>query len=211
MASIDIPETSAVVSDEDLVILARESNDSSEMNDLMTRYKGLVLIRIRGYFLIGADKEDLFQEGMIGLYKAVRDFKPEKSSFRAFADMCITRQIITAIKTATRQKHQHLNNAISVDKILDGEDRTLLDTLPDLDGVDPLIQIERREVSEDVRGRILSVLSELEQIVLAHYLSGRSYSEIASEMERGIKSIDNALQRAKRKIGDSIRDKVNIS
>jgi len=189
--------------DELLAVRAKE-RDSSAMDLIMEKYAPLVRMRARGYFLMGADREDLIQEGMIGLFKAVRDFKPDKSNFRAFAEMCVSRQIITAIKTATRQKHHILNHAVSVDKAMDGEERTLLDVLADASGVDPLVQIERREVSEDVRSKILSVLSELEQIVLSHYLSGLSYSDIADEMGRGVKSIDNALQRAKRKIGESI-------
>jgi RNA polymerase sporulation-specific sigma factor len=190
------------LSDEVLVLRAR--GDAVAMDWLMDKYKSFVHVKARGYFLMGADREDLCQEGMIGLYKAVRDFKPEKSNFRAFAEMCVVRQIITAIKTATRQKHHFLNHAVSVDKPLDGEERTLLDVLPDSAGIDPLLQLERREVSEDVRKRILAVLSDLEQEVLTHYLSGRSYAEIGLEMQRGVKSIDNALQRAKRKIGESI-------
>ena len=194
--------------DEDLAVLAKQ-HDSLEMDVIIKKYAPLVRMRARGYFLMGADREDLIQEGMIGLFKAVRDFKPEKSNFRAFAEMCVSRQIITAIKGATRQKHHILNHAVSVDKPLDGEDRTLLDVLPDVLGIDPLVQIERREISEDVRSKILDVLSDLEQIVLTHYLSGLSYGDIAEEMGRGVKSIDNALQRAKRKIGESIQNPIS--
>lgn len=202
-----LPSSSLIfadIPDEVLVARARLRSDGPEMLYLLERYSSIVRMRARGYFLQGADREDLIQEGMIGLYKAVRDFKSDKSTFRAFAEMCVTRQIITAIKTATRQKHHYLNHAVSMDKPMENEERTLLDIISDPSGTDPVKQLEKREMSDDVRSRIMEELSPLEQDVLFHYIQGHSYAEISKEMIRGVKSIDNALQRAKRKIGESI-------
>jgi RNA polymerase sporulation-specific sigma factor len=153
--------------------------------------------------LIGADREDIIQEGMIGLYKAIRDFNPEKlSSFRAFAELCITRQIITAIKTATRQKHIPLNSYISLNKPIYDEDsdRTLLDILSGVKISDPEELIISREEFEDIEGKMGQILSKLEWQVLMSYLGGKSYQEIAKDLKRHVKSIDNALQRVKRKL-----------
>jgi RNA polymerase sporulation-specific sigma factor len=153
--------------------------------------------------LIGADREDIIQEGMIGLYKAIRDFNPEKlSSFRAFAELCITRQIITAIKTATRQKHIPLNSYVSLNKPIYDEDsdRTLLDILSGVKISDPEELIISREEFEDIEGKMGQILSKLEWQVLMSYLGGKSYQEIAKDLKRHVKSIDNALQRVKRKL-----------
>ena len=162
-----------------------------------------VKAKARSYFLIGADKEDIVQEGMIGLYKAIRDFKEDKlASFRAFAELCITRQIITAIKTATRQKHIPLNSYVSLDKpIYDEEsDRTLLDVITSTESEDPEHLMINREEYSNLEEKISEILSELEQQVLALYLDGQSYNEISEELNRHVKSIDNALQRVKRKL-----------
>jgi RNA polymerase sporulation-specific sigma factor len=170
---------------------------------LITKYRLFVKAKARSYFLIGADKEDIVQEGMIGLYKAIRDFKEDKlSSFRAFAELCITRQIITAIKTATRQKHIPLNSYVSLDKpIYDEEsDRTLLDVITSSESEDPENLMIHREEYSQLEGKIGEILSELEQQVLALYLDGQSYNEISEELNRHVKSIDNALQRVKRKL-----------
>ena len=157
----------------------------------------------RSYFLIGGDREDIIQEGMIGLYKAIRDFKADRlSSFKAFAELCITRQIITAIKTATRQKHIPLNTSISLDRPVYAEDsdRTLLDMVagPALD--DPEDLIIHREDFSHMEEEMNKVLSGLEKQVLALYLEGQSYQEISDELNRQVKSVDNALQRIKRKL-----------
>ncbi|MGQ0418627.1 RNA polymerase sporulation sigma factor SigH, partial [Bacillus sp. HC-Mk] len=153
--------------------------------------------------LVGADREDIVQEGMIGLFKAIRDYKEDKlSSFKAFAELCITRQIITAIKTATRQKHIPLNSYVSLDKpIYDEEsDRTLLDVISEAKVTDPEEMIISQEEYTDIESKISELLSDLERKVLSLYLDGRSYQEISEQLNRHVKSIDNALQRVKRKL-----------
>jgi RNA polymerase sporulation-specific sigma factor len=188
--------------DEQLVELVHQGSTDA-LDYLITKYRLFVKAKARSYFLIGADKEDIVQEGMIGLYKAIRDFKEDKlSSFRAFAELCITRQIITAIKTATRQKHIPLNSYVSLDKpIYDEEsDRTLLDVITSSESEDPENLMIHREEYSQLEGKIGEILSELEQQVLALYLDGQSYNEISEELNRHVKSIDNALQRVKRKL-----------
>jgi len=185
--------------DEELIEMVHQGNTDA-LDYLITKYRLLVRAKARSYFLIGADKEDIVQEGMIGLYKAIRDFKGDKlASFRAFAELCITRQIITAIKTATRQKHIPLNSYVSLDKpIFDEEsDRTLMDVLTGAI-MDELI-IHREEFGY-LEEKMSEILSELELQVLALYLDGRSYHEISAKLNRHVKSIDNALQRVKRKL-----------
>ena len=188
--------------DEEVVIEAQISNVRAQ-EYLINKYKNFVKAKAKSYFLIGADKEDIYQEGMIGLYKAIRDFKADRlSSFRAFAEICVTRQIITAIKTATRQKHIPLNTYISLNKpIYDEEsDRTLLDVLSGAKITDPEELVISREEVISIQNEIGEVLSELEMEVLMSYLDGKSYQEIACDLERHAKSIDNALQRVKRKL-----------
>ena len=194
--------------DEDLVATAK-SGDNLAMEFLLNKYKNFVRIKAKSYFLIGADREDIIQEGMIGLYKAVRDFKADKlSSFRAFAELCITRQIITAIKTATRQKHIPLNQYISLNKPIYDEDseRTLLDVMASQKTSDPEELVINQEVSQDIKERIQENLSELESQVLLSYLEGKSYQEMARDLGRHVKSIDNALQRVKRKIEKNLSE-----
>lgn len=188
--------------DEDLVEAAKAGDDrASEF--LIHKYRNFVRVKAKAYFLVGADREDIIQEGMIGLYKAIRDFRRDKlSSFRAFAELCITRQIITAIKTATRQKHIPLNSYVSLNKPIydDDSDRTLLDVIGGLRVADPEELVINRESSARMRQRIRQNLSELEHRVLNLYLDGKSYQEMANELQRHVKSIDNALQRVKRKL-----------
>ena len=194
--------------DEDLVSSAK-AGDNLAMEFLLNKYKNFVRIKAKSYFLIGADREDIIQEGMIGLYKAVRDFKADKlSSFRAFAELCITRQIITAIKTATRQKHIPLNQYISLNKPIYDEDseRTLLDVMASQKTSDPEELVINQEVSEDIKERIQENLSDLESQVLLSYLEGKSYQEMARDLNRHVKSIDNALQRVKRKIEKNLAE-----
>jgi len=190
------------LSDEEIVQLARDTDDQA-LEHLINKYKNFVRAKARSYFLIGADREDIIQEGMIGLYKAIRDFRPDKlASFRAFAELCITRQIITAIKTATRQKHIPLNSYVSLNKpIYDEEsDRTLLDVISGSKVTDPEELVISREEFVDIENKMVEFLSELEWQVLMYYLEGKSYQEIADELGRHVKSIDNALQRVKRKL-----------
>lgn len=192
----------ADMADEQVVGLAQQG-DSVAVEYLLSKYKNFVRSKARSYFLIGADHEDIVQEGMIGLYKAIRDFKSEKlTSFRAFAELCVTRQIITAIKTATRQKHIPLNSYVSLNKpIYDEEsDRTLLDVISEEVPSDPEAMLIDREDLSFIEGRIGEMLSDLEKQVLVLYMEGKSYVEISQAMGRHVKSVDNALQRIKRKL-----------
>lgn len=196
--------------DEEIAVEAK-NGDIKAQEYLINKYKNFVKAKAKSYFLIGADKEDIYQEGMIGLYKAIRDFRPDKlSSFKAFAELCVTRQIITAIKTATRQKHIPLNTYISLNKpIYDEEsDRTLLDVLSTVKVSDPEELIISREEVSKIEYEIEGVLSELELEVLNSYLEGKSYQEIACDLNRHSKSIDNALQRVKRKLEKSLSKKI---
>jgi len=188
--------------DEDIVDSVREG-DSDALEYLINKYKNFVRAKARSYFLIGADREDIVQEGMIGLYKSIRDFRGDKlSSFKAFAELCITRQIITAIKTATRQKHIPLNSYVSLDKPIYDEDsdRTLLDVICGSRVSDPEELIINQEEFSGLEDKMGEILSDLERRVLMLYLDGRSYQEIAVDLDRHVKSIDNALQRVKRKL-----------
>lgn len=190
------------LSDEEIVELTR-NGDNQALEWLIERYRNFVRSKARSYFLIGADREDIIQEGMIGLFKAIRDYKEDKlTSFRAFAEMCITRQMITAIKTATRQKHIPLNSYISLDKPMyeEDSDRTLLDVIEATRLTDPELLMIHREEFKDMEYKISEILSDLEKKVLMLYLDGRSYQEIAVDLDRHVKSIDNALQRVKRKL-----------
>ncbi len=190
------------LTDEQLVELVHQGNTEA-LDYLINKYRVFVKAKARSYFLIGADKEDIIQEGMIGLYKAIRDFKEDKLvSFKAFAELCITRQIITAIKTATRQKHIPLNSYVSLDKpIYDEEsDRTLMDVITCSESENPEHLMINREEYSYLEEKISEILSELEQQVLTLYLDGQSYNEISEELNRHVKSIDNALQRVKRKL-----------
>ena len=194
------------MTDEDIALLARDG-DEAALELLMMKYKNFVRSKARSYFLIGADHEDIVQEGMIGLFKAIRDFRPDKlTSFRAFAELCVTRQIITAIKTATRQKHIPLNSYVSLNRpIYDEEsDRTLMDVLSEVQMAGPEELLISQEDYSSVENRISEVLSDLEMEVLNSYLEGKSYQEIAQDLGRHVKSIDNALQRVKRKLEKSL-------
>ena len=188
--------------DEELIYLASQGDLVAE-ECLINKYKKLVKIKARSYFLIGADTEDIIQEGMIGLYKAVRNYQFKKlSSFKAFAELCITRQIITAIKSATRQKHIPLNSYISLNKPIYNEDsdRTLLDIVDNISINDPQDLFLNDEKLNNLKMRIKRILSDLERDVLESYLDAKSYQEIAADLGRHVKSIDNALQRIKRKL-----------
>jgi RNA polymerase sporulation-specific sigma factor len=187
--------------DERLVECVHEG-DNKALEFLIDKYKNFVKAKARSYFLVGADREDIIQEGMIGLFKAIRDFQDDKlSSFKAFAELCITRQMITAIKTATRQKHIPLNSYVSLDKPIYDEDsdRTLLDVICGSKVSDPEETIIHQEEFDNIEGKMSEILSDLEQNVLMLYLDGRSYQEISVDLNRHVKSIDNALQRVKRK------------
>ncbi|NMA87405.1 MAG: RNA polymerase sporulation sigma factor SigH [Tissierellia bacterium] len=188
---------------EEDVIERAKTGDMEALDYILGKYKNFVRLKSQSYFLIGADKEDIIQEGMIGLYKAIKDFDGNRLvSFRTFADICITRQMITAIKTATRQKHMPLNSYISLNKPLYDEetDRTLLDILSGTKTTDP----EELFISDEelffIENQIVGLLSDLEWEVFMCYLDGKSYDEIGEELDRHAKSVDNALQRVKRKL-----------
>ena len=201
VAGAMLPDYSAMT-DEQIVEIAR-AGDIDAQQLLINKYKNYVRAKARTYFLLGGDKEDLIQEGMIGMYKAIRDFRSDKlSSFRAFAELCITRQIITAIKTATRQKHIPLNSYVSLNKPIYDEDsdRTLLDVITGNKVTDPEELIISREEFSEIEEKMGELLSSLEWQVLIYYLEGKSYQEIAEDLGRHVKSIDNALQRVKRKL-----------
>ncbi|MDR1960787.1 MAG: RNA polymerase sporulation sigma factor SigH [Gracilibacteraceae bacterium] len=203
----------AEVHDEEWVELAK-TGDVGAQEFLINKYKNFVRAKARSYFLIGADREDIIQEGMIGLYKAIRDFRGDKlSSFRAFAELCVTRQIITAIKTATRQKHIPLNSYVSLNKPIydDESDRTLIDVISGARMSDPEELIISREEFDDIEEKMGEILSSLEWEVLMAYLDGKSYQEIAAELRRHVKSIDNALQRVKRKLERYLENRAELN
>lgn len=191
-------------SDENLVIEQARNGDAKAQEVLIKRYKNFVRSKARSYFLIGADREDIIQEGMIGLFKAMRDYQPEKvSSFKSFAELCIKRQIITAIKTATRQKHIPLNSYVSLNRpVYDEEsDRTLYDVMSsNSKELNPEHLVIKKEELSLIEAKMGEVLSDLEWKVLTAYLEGKSYQEISIEMNKHVKSVDNALQRVKKKL-----------
>ena len=199
------------MNDDELIKIIHQGNAEAE-EKLIKRYKNFVLAKSRSYFLVGADREDIVQEGMIGLYKAIRDYEIDRlASFRAFAELCITRQIITAIKSATRQKHQPLNSYISLNKpIYDEEsDRTLLDVLKGGKLDNPENLYISKEKYDLIESEINDMLSNLEFDVLQEYLKGKSYEGIANALDKHVKSVDNALQRVKKKL-ESFLEKHNI-
>lgn len=192
--------------DEDVVAFARSGSDRATEH-LMSKYRGLVECKAKSYYLAGADRDDVIQEGMIGLFKAIRDYRGDRlARFRAFADLCVTRQIITAVKGATRKKHVPLQQYVSLQKKCneDEGDGTLLDFLPDTQVIDPESVVMDRFMREAVREAAETELSELESTVLNRYLDGQSYEEMAADLSCRTKSIDNALQRVKRKIGERV-------
>lgn len=190
------------MTDSELVLLANDGDDLA-MEALIARYKNFVRAKTRSYFLIGADRDDIIQEGMLGLFKSIRDFDGDKNnSFRTFAELCVTRQIITAVKTATRLKHTPLNNYVSFNKPVyeDDTEKTLLEILNNRLELDPEEIVINKEKLAETEEKIKNSLSKFENTVLNLYLSGKNYQEIAILLEKPAKSIDNALQRIKKKI-----------
>lgn len=200
---------STALTDEELIQCYRTNNPEA-IEELVQRYKGFVRHRIKANFFVGADKEDLIQEGMIGLFKAICDYHPGKdTTFKSFASICITRQISTAFKTATRQKHMPLNTSISLNLPVAGDEEdaiTLMDTLRDSENQNPELMMIDKEDLERLKKHMKESLSELEWKVLALHTQGKNYHEIAKEMNKSPKSIDNALQRIKRKISERYKD-----
>src|SRR6266511_1095418 len=187
------------------LVLKARNGDQVALDQLIRRYTGFVRLKASSYFLAGGDSEDLIQEGLIGLYKAVRDFRADKeTSFRSFAELCVTRQIITAIKTATRFKHSPLNTYVSFSHTPAGQDSdsecTLGDALPGPSVDDPSVCVISTEELQSLVFTLGSGLSQLEADALRLYLEGSSYEEMAEELGCDTKTIDNALQRVKRKI-----------
>lgn len=200
------PQARPQIEDQFLIALAKQG-DPDALDRLVRRYQGFVRLKASSYFLAGGDAEDLIQEGLVGLYKAIRDYRTDReSSFRNFAELCITRQIITAIKTATRNKHTPLNQYVSFSTTPSGQqsaegDQTLDEFLPGPAVDDPASRVISSEELRALVDCLAAELSELESEVLALYLDGRSYEEIALITERDTKTVDNALQRVKRKVG----------
>lgn len=190
--------------EEEFIVEQARKGDPKAQELLIKKYKNFVRSKARSYFLIGADREDIVQEGMIGLFKAMRDYQPDRvSSFKSFAELCIKRQIITAIKTATRQKHIPLNSYVSLNKPFydDDSDRTLYDVMSsNSKELNPEHLVIRREELSQIEEKMGEVLSDLEWKVLNAYLEGKSYQEISIEMNKHVKSVDNALQRVKKKL-----------
>ena len=194
-----------------LIALAKQGRPDA-YDKIVRRYYGFVRLKASSYFLIGGDADDLIQEGLVGLYKAVRDFRTDReSSFRNFAELCITRQIITAVKTATRNKHTPLNEYVSFSQTpaaSSGEgDPTLDEMLPGPTVHDPVNQVISSEELHSLVGCLSSVLSELESSVLSLYLDGHSYEAVAERIDCDTKTVDNALQRVKRKVGTHLRSR----
>ena len=191
---------------EDAYLVAMAKAGRSDAYDqIIRRYRGFVRLKASSYFLLGGDSDDLIQEGLLGLFKAVRDFRTDReSSFRNFAELCITRQIITAVKTATRHKHTALNQYVSFSQTpaASGESDTTLDEiLPGPSSHDPANQVIATEELNSLVACLTSVLSDLESSVLSLYLDGHSYEDVAEQLECDTKTVDNALQRVKRKVG----------
>lgn len=189
------------MSDEGLVDMAK-SGDKNALEYLINKYKELVNMKVSKYFIIGAEKEDIIQEGLIGLYKAVKSYSPDKqNSFKTFANMCIERQLITAIKSSNRQKHMPLNSYLSLNASAyeNDEESTLFDTYNAHQIEDPLDTITKQEYYKSVEIAIDKSLSDFEKQVLNRYMKGESYIQIAEKLDTPVKSIDNAIQRIRKK------------
>ena len=204
-------QTYKIAKDEELVLMA-QNGDEAAQEFLLDKYKSLVRAKSRAYFLIGADSEDIIQEGMIGLYKAVRDYNEERNaSFRSFAELCVNRQMITAIKAATRQKHQPLNSYVSLNKPVYEEEseQTYMDFLQSSSSslLNPEVLLIGQEDKSFLEDQMVKNLSSFETRVLVLYLQGRSYFEIAHVLDKPEKSIDNALQRVKKKLEKFLEEK----
>ena len=202
-----VDENKEIISDDeadvdDNMVFRAKAGDEKSLNHILRKYRNFVRSKAKPFFIVGADKEDILQEGMIGLFKAIRDYDEEKTvSFRAFAELCVTRQIITAVKTATRQKHIPLNSYISLNKPMSEEDpdKTLMDMMKNSHISDPEQLIISKEEMKLIEEKTKEMLSEFETRVLSLYLKGYSYNEISEKLYKHPKSVDNALQRIKRK------------
>jgi RNA polymerase sporulation-specific sigma factor len=204
------PQSDVKVDDGFLIALAKQG-DPTAFDRLVRRYHGFVRLKASSYFLAGGDPDDLIQEGLVGLYKAIRDYRTDReSSFRNFAELCITRQIITAVKTATRNKHSPLNQYVSFSSTpaAGGDDVPTLDQLlPGPSVHDPVNQVISSEELRSLVGCLSTALSDLESRVLTLYLDGYSYEQVGDRLECDTKTVDNALQRVKRKVGVHLRSR----
>ena len=205
---IDKINPKAQLEPDDLYLVALAKQGSKDAyQQIIKRYHRFVRLKANSYFLMGGDSDDLIQEGLVGLYKAVRDFRTDReSSFRNFAELCVTRQIITAVKTATRNKHQPLNSYVAFSNapaggMAEDGDSSLEEVLPGSCVYEPESQVVSSEELNSLVDCLASALSELESRVLALYLDGRSYEDIADRIDCDTKTVDNALQRVKRKVG----------
>ena len=196
---------------DDTLVARFQGGDEMAVAVLLERYRRFARAKARGYFLVGADSDDIEQEGLIGLYKAARDFRSDRqASFRAFAELCITRQVITAVKTATRQKHQPLNQYVSISNVRGSDDpgeRAVEDLLDDHHVLDPAEEVVAGERMDAMRQSMDEMLSGLEVDVLRLYVEGNSYQQIGERLGRHVKSIDNALQRIKRKLDQHLQER----
>ena len=201
------PQGKVEVDDHYLLALAKQGSTDA-YDRLVRRYHSFVRLKASSYFLVGGDSEDLIQEGLVGLYKAIRDFRSDReSSFRNFAELCITRQIITAVKTATRNKHTPLNGYVSFSSTPAGAgegEPTLDEVMPGSTVWDPVNQVISSEELRSLVACLSTVLSELESRVLSLYLDGHSYMDIGERLDCDCKTVDNALQRVKRKVGSHL-------
>lgn len=195
-------------SDEELINLINQGNQDA-LEYLLKRYKELVTMKVSKYFIVGAEKEDIFQEGMIGLFKAIKGYNQEKqNSFKTFANLCVERQLITAIKTSNRQKHQPLNSYVSLNTAAydEDEDTSVIDVFDSNTVEDPLDTITKREYYRLVEVKVNTSLSDFEKQVLHRYAQGESYTKIAEKLDAPVKSIDNAIQRIRKKAARSIME-----
>jgi RNA polymerase sporulation-specific sigma factor len=199
-----MPQSSATSSDlpDEVLVRLFHEGDVESLDLLLARYRRFARAKARGYFLAGGDTDDIEQEAMIGLFKAIRDFRHGQSSFRAFAELCVTRQIMTAIKGACRQKHQPLNRYVSLWglRVIDDPSERLVEELFDQRVPDPADEVVSLEGQADMRAALATMLSRLEVDVLRLHLDGCSYQEISDRLGRHTKAVDNALQRIKRKL-----------
>lgn len=195
------------LSDEEVVLLA-QNNDREALDHIITRYRNFVYSKARKFFLVGSEQDDLIQEGMIGLYEAVKNFKNDRASFKSFAGVCIRRQLISAVKTATRNKHKPLNSYISLDKnAYDSEnDSAFIDSISDNSPQNPESIVIDKENFDGIESKINSTLSNLELKVLMFYLDGYSYQQIGEKINKDAKSVDNAIQRIKKKIENIVKE-----
>ena len=189
------------LSDEEVVLIA-QSGDNHALEHIIIRYRNFVYSKAKKLFLIGSDQDDLIQEGMIGLYEAVKSFKNEKASFKSFAGICVRRQMISAVKSATRNKHKPLNSYISLDKnVYDQDtDAAFITSISNNSPQNPESIVIDKEDFDGIESKINNTLSKLELNVLMLYLDGYSYQQIADKIEKDVKSVDNAIQRIKKKI-----------